>query len=913
MCCRRRSTAVFEPFTLERLQTLLRQRPLTAAGERYVQEALDEPSRNVGGTARNVSSTIPNPKMGFTLQSESRTGERPWILALTYDDDCLGLVTQAPKLSLAYKGRNGRFVRYQYTPDCLVFSWSRGFIAQEWKPSGERGRLADLYPGKYRRREDGSYGSLPIEDALRPLGIAFEVKFDDELSDVGNRNRDFLYTYLQPTAAAEYSSGIPSLLSLFDSRAQVSIGDLIDAGANRDVLYWALANKALFFDIDEYPLATQSWIVQVFRHESTYRAWRLAVRPDGSRPDERHDRISERDLQAGDVLTVDGKRLTVTFVGLTGILARDTEGKSTSLSFSDLQAALLRGCVLLPSSLGKAASPSRLWSASPAALNRAIAHAEVLRKIESGERLALEEQYSSATIRRWKKKVDDGKAKGWSDVESLIDDVDRRGFHGPHINADLSEELDRDIRAGLEDPLCKNGLAIYSSIEAKWRVKGWLMVAKSTFYQHVKKVKSPKQVQASQGHKAAHQITPAFWTLNYNTPPHGEHALSWVHIDSTLLDIEVRSSLSGQVLGRPWLTIAVCAFTRRVVGFYLSFRPPSYVSTMMVLADIIRRTGRAPDGLVHDWGSEFKAKDFKDCCAVLNIENVSRPKGSPRFGTVIERMFGTTTRQLIDNVAGNTKARKNVRSLTPSYDPTKHSGLWLIDLHLGLEEFFFSNYNQRKHPATLESPDARFDASIVTRGARLHRVRKLDDILPVIAPRARGSVRVLDPARGLYVNYRHYSNPALTAYCDRGQSLLVRPVPFDPGIVLTFFKGQWITCRTALLPEVAKAPEVVRRCLFEEWSIEQRLAADDSEDSRRRLHQLTDELNQQALANREYWSDRKFRDLLSPALLPEHTELTGGSERSQAALDRLSQAMEEAMKEAIALPTSGRLVGGAPQ
>lgn len=124
---------------------------------------------------------------------------------------------------------------------------------------------------------------------------------------------------------------------------------------------------------------------------------------------------------------------------------------------------------------------------------------------------------------------------------------------------------------------------------------------------------------------------------------------------------------------------------------------------------------------------------------------------------------------------GNTKLRKNVRQLVPGINPSSFAGLWLIDMYVGLEEFF-TRYNARKHSTTLQAPDAMTEASLVTQGRRLHRVRQLVDILPIISPMARGCTRVLDPARGLFVNYRYYSNPALAHYSLRDTDLLVRPV-----------------------------------------------------------------------------------------------------------------------------------------
>lgn len=892
-----RSYGMFEVFTRARLDQLLREFPVTAEGAKYIDAALTAPSRNAQGTPFNVVSALPNAKMGFTVDNESKDVERQFSLLRTFDGDCVGFANQPDPVELQYVGRNGKNIRTNYTPDSVGFYKSTGVAVEELKPASQRDKLEELYPGRYYLRNDGSYGSKPAEVVFGRMGIKFSLRFSDEINEVGHRNRQFLHTYLQPHAEKIYLPLYARLSEQMRNCAQASLTDLLESGMDRDVLYWALATRRLFFDIDAAPLATQAALVQVFRDDSTFSAWLAAVRPDGSRP--RPLATQEcQGLIAGDVFTLDGVRQTVRFVGHTGVICRNDHGDTFDLSFVDLERASLAGKLALPKKLGLPHVRSRFYSCGPDALERALRQANILDKIKRNVPLALDEQYSSSTIRRWARKIREGESKGWSPVESLIDEIASRGYRGSHIDPKLSHELDTAIRLALADSTNKSALGIYGDIERSWKERGLRMVAKSSFYERVHKIRDAETVRAAQGHKAAHQIEPAYWIIDEKTPIHGEHAMAWVHIDSTLLDIELRSSLSGSILGRPWLTLAICALTRRVLGFHISFRPPSYVSTMMVLADVVRRTGRLPDAIVHDWGSEFKAKDFKECLAALYIERFVRPKGSPRFGSVIERMFGTTTRQLIDNLVGNTKLRKNVRQLVPSVNPSSFAGLWLIDLYVGLEEYF-NLYNARKHPTTLQSPDDKTEASLIAQGRRLHRVRRLEDILPIIAPMARGRTRVLDPARGLFVNYRYYSNPALAHYSLRDTDLLVRPVPFDPGLILTFFRGQWITCHAPLAPEVKNAPEVVRRVLAEEWQIEQQLASASSDETREEIVKLTEELNERAKLNQEYWADRKYRDLLKATVFPAADLGDKVTAPAKTKLEALGSAMTNAVQTAM--------------
>src|SRR5690606_21935997 len=129
-------------------------------------------------------------------------------------------------------------------------------------------------------------------------------------------------------------------------------------------------------------------------------------------------------------------------------------------------------------------------------------------------------------------------------------------------------------------------------------------------------------------------------------------------------DIELISQRTGKPLGRPWLSLAVDAFSRRVVGFYLTFDPPSYVSVMMIMRDIVRRFQRLPEMIVVDNGRDLTSGAFQSFLQVMGVHLRLRPAGQPRAGAVMERLFGTAHSQFIHNLAGNTKATKQVRMTT---------------------------------------------------------------------------------------------------------------------------------------------------------------------------------------------------------------------------------------------------------
>ncbi|HHG3505912.1 TPA: integrase, partial [Vibrio parahaemolyticus] len=67
------------------------------------------------------------------------------------------------------------------------------------------------------------------------------------------------------------------------------------------------------------------------------------------------------------------------------------------------------------------------------------------------------------------------------------------------------------------------------------------------------------------------------------------YALERVEVDHTVLDLFVVHEEYRIPLGRPYLTQLVDCYSKAVVGFYLGFEPPSYVSVSLALKNAIQR------------------------------------------------------------------------------------------------------------------------------------------------------------------------------------------------------------------------------------------------------------------------------------------------------------------------------------
>lgn len=63
--------------------------------------------------------------------------------------------------------------------------------------------------------------------------------------------------------------------------------------------------------------------------------------------------------------------------------------------------------------------------------------------------------------------------------------------------------------------------------------------------------------------------------------------LERVELDHFLCDVHLVCHRTGKQLGRPWLTLAVDHFSGMVVGYHLSFAPPSAASVLACLKHAI--------------------------------------------------------------------------------------------------------------------------------------------------------------------------------------------------------------------------------------------------------------------------------------------------------------------------------------
>ncbi len=183
--------------------------------------------------------------------------------------------------------------------------------------------------------------------------------------------------------------------------------------------------------------------------------------------------------------------------------------------------------------------------------------------------------------------------------------------------------------------------------------------------------------------------------------------LERVEVDHTRLDLFVIDDIYFIPMGRPWLTLLIDSFSLSVVGFYLGFEPPSFVSVGHALKNAILPKSYVKENypqvnnewicsglielLVTDNGREFDDKDFKLACAELGMHVGKNPTKKPYLKASVERFFGTVNSRLLASPPGKTFPNIFERD---DYDPEKNAVISLSKINLLIHKWIIDDYQQ---------------------------------------------------------------------------------------------------------------------------------------------------------------------------------------------------------------------------
>ncbi len=327
--------------------------------------------------------------------------------------------------------------------------------------------------------------------------------------------------------------------------------------------------------------------------------------------------------------------------------------------------------------------------------------------------------------------------------------------------------------------------AVVRAVRDRCRLGGIKPPAANTVRTRVRLVRADLAAHAREGagSAAARRLTPAAG----QTPAAGR-PMAVLQIDHTPVDLIVVDETWRKPVGRPWLTLAIDVHSRCIAGLHLSFEAPSATVAGLCLAHAaldkaayLRSIGveadwpchGRPGGVFVDNGPEFHSDAFERGCAQHGITLQHRPKGSPHWGGIVERVIGTAMAK-VHELPGTTFSNPAERG---EYDSDKVACLTLAELERWFVLAITGPYHNAMHAGVGEPPLARWRAGVAGHGAPLAVADPpafLVDFLPVLRRRVTRAGIVAD-----HIAYYSDALRPLVAQRDDLGPVLVRRDPRD--------------------------------------------------------------------------------------------------------------------------------------
>ena len=198
-----------------------------------------------------------------------------------------------------------------------------------------------------------------------------------------------------------------------------------------------------------------------------------------------------------------------------------------------------------------------------------------------------------------------------------------------------------------------------------------------------------------------------------------ESPLESIVMDHTQVDILLVDTVHRDVIvGRPWLTIIICAMTRVIIGYYLSLTHPNVITVQLALMSAILRKDSQynplqtdpeifpfcgiPKEIYTDNAMEFLKQELIAKCARYGIDWAHRPIGKKWYGGIVERVIGTFMVRGVHFLPGATGSNVQDRE---GFESELNACLDILECRAWFAEKV-TEYHGKKHSALKCSPRA---------------------------------------------------------------------------------------------------------------------------------------------------------------------------------------------------------------
>ena len=630
------------------------------------------------------------------------------------------------------------------------------------------------------------------------LGLGVWVYSSEDINPIWVRNVDWLRDYVGAECpdrelCEQLRERVRKVRSM---RVSMVLGLL---GDRTEVLWWLVANNHLAADLEGELLCDRDW---AWVHDSPERAiaWRAARAQSDLARAELASRPSVVRIEADARLTWDGVPWRVLNRGPDKVTLQreDSTDKLAVLPIDGVHTLLKCGALRARDEARldkiRAAREARVLRASPKELRAARRRYEALAHFErTGEPPP---GVSRRSIRRYERAAGRGRCLYLSAFIGLISLRGRpRGID--RLHRAQREAIDAAVAAYRDDEAAGSIYAAHSTLVDNWSHSYLAAPSYDSLRRAINAIPRSELARGRRGRREAIRLEGPAPALDYATPPHGDRVWAVGEIDHTPLDLSLVSSVTGAVLGTPYLSVLIDAFTRMPLAFVLRFGAPRRYPVLELLHECVRRHGRVPDNIVVDDGAEFSSDDVEQAFAVLEISKIERATGRPKQGAVVERMFGIKNERMTHQLRGNTEPNTLGRGLSASHRPSRFAVWTLQKAREACEKLFFETLPALKHGTLGGTVREVFEHSMALAGERVARHVMFDLALRALlaeTPKSGGPTRKVDGSHGVFVEYLWYWHPLFSRRDVHGTSVEVKVFPDDCGHVLAFVHGEWRRC-----------------------------------------------------------------------------------------------------------------------
>jgi putative transposase len=758
------------------------------------------PSRTPESHRSNMPVWYPSKKMRCIIKAESHKGEFAFLIEAEHDEDVIEYYDQPPSIPLEYRDKRNHLHNPLHTADYFVFRFnSAGWV--ECKPTQELIRISKTYSNRYETDDQGNWRCPPGEKYAAEFCLTYSVHASDQINWAAQDNWLYIEDYYQDLERLVVSeTHVERLYQLVDENPGITLADLrLEASEiPTDEINIAIARHSLYVDLNHHRLS-EPWRAQVFRDQPTA----LTYRHRGEKVLDLAIAAHPVEIVQGQTIDWDGQPWRIN-VGKTEITLVADDCKPFPLKRSDFEALVKSGKIVgvqtdIRSSITAAGQEKLLYGDSiawaKAVFRNRVINPDQYDDEEQQQINKMIDTISERTRFHWKRLYRDAEIRDGSGILGLLPDYHNCGG-AKKIPSQTRELIQTVIETHYNTITRKPKRGAYGEFLLQCQEQNIPKTTQRTFYAEACRYTAIyDEILAREGARAAYPFKDYFRPDEKTISRHGNYAWSMGHLDHMEVDLELCDSKTGKAMGKSWLTLLILSHPRRIAAYYLTFDPPSYRSCMMVLRLCVKRHGRLPTAITVDGGSEFKSIYFEKLLALYKVRKHLRPSSEPRFGSPLERLFGTLDTQFIYHLIGNTQATKRPRTNTKITDPRRNA-LWTLEkLTERLQQWADEEYDTLRHPALGQSPREAYQQSLEQDGERIHKLIPYDDVFEKATfPTTYRGKSIVQPGVGVRMNYLDY-------WCEEMRDRTVQctevPVcydPFDASIGYAYINKKWRKC-----------------------------------------------------------------------------------------------------------------------